>query len=194
MKIIFASHNQKKAEEIRSILPEGLTLLTLQDLHLEEEIPENEATIEGNSAFKAQWVFAHFGLPCFADDTGLEVSALDGAPGVHSARYAGAQRSDQANMDKLLHALDGQEDRSARFKTVITYCDGNQALQFTGIVKGSIGMQKKGTEGFGYDPLFIPEEVGKTFAQMTLIEKNQYSHRARATAQFLKFLQEKASL
>jgi XTP/dITP diphosphohydrolase len=194
MKIIFASHNQKKAEEIRSILPEGLTLLTLQDLHLEEEIPENEPTIEGNSAFKARWVFAHFGLPCFADDTGLEVSALDGAPGVHSARYAGAQRSDQANMDKLLQALDGQEDRSAQFKTVITYCDGNQALQFTGIVKGCIGIQKIGTEGFGYDPLFIPEEVGKTFAQMTLIEKNQYSHRARATAQFLKFLQEKASL
>jgi XTP/dITP diphosphohydrolase len=194
MKIIFASHNQKKAEEIRSILPEGLTLLTLQDLQLEEEIPENEPTIEGNSAFKAQWVYAHFGLPCFADDTGLEVSALDGAPGVHSARYAGAQRSDQANMDKLLQALDGQEDRSAQFKTVITYCDGNQALQFTGIVKGSIGMQKIGTEGFGYDPLFIPEEVGKTFAQMTLIEKNQYSHRARATAQFLEFLKEKASL
>jgi XTP/dITP diphosphohydrolase len=194
MKIIFASHNQKKAEEIRSILPDGLTLLTLQDLHLEEEIPENEPTIEGNSAFKAQWVFAHFGLPCFADDTGLEVSALNGAPGVHSARFAGEQRSDQANMDKLLHALDGQEDRSARFKTVITYCDGNQVLQFTGIVKGRIARQKKGTKGFGYDPLFIPEEVGKTFAQMTLAEKNGYSHRARATAQFLEFLQEKTSL
>jgi XTP/dITP diphosphohydrolase len=194
MKIIFASHNQKKAEEIRSLLPEGLTLLTLQDLQLEEEIPENEPTIEGNSAFKAQWVYAHFGLPCFADDTGLEVRALNGEPGVHSARYAGAQRSDQANMDKLLQALDGQHDRSAQFKTVITYCDGSQTLQFTGIVKGRIGMHKKGTEGFGYDPLFIPEDVGKTFAQMTLIEKNQYSHRARATALFLEFLQEKASL
>jgi XTP/dITP diphosphohydrolase len=192
MKIIFASHNQKKAEEIRSILPEGLTLLTLQDLNLNEEIPENEPTIEGNSAFKAQWVFAHFGLPCFADDTGLEVSALNGAPGVHSARYAGEQRSNQDNMDKLLQALDGQADRSAQFKTVITYCDGDQTLQFTGIVKGRIGMQKKGTEGFGYDPLFIPEESGKTFAQMTLAEKNQYSHRARATAQFLEFLQAKA--
>lgn len=194
MKIIFASHNQKKAEEIRSILPDGLTLLTLQDLNLKEEIPENEPTIEGNSAFKAQWVFAHFGLPCFADDTGLEVSALNGAPGVHSARYAGEQRSDQDNMDKLLQALDGQADRSAQFKTVITYCDGGQALQFTGVVKGSIGMQKNGTEGFGYDPLFIPQEVGKTFAQMSLAEKNQYSHRARATAQFLEFLQEKAAL
>lgn len=194
MKIIFASHNQKKAEEIRSILPDGLTLLTLQDLNLKEEIPENEPTIEGNSAFKAQWVFAHFGLPCFADDTGLEVSALNGAPGVHSARYAGEQRSDQDNMDKLLQALDGQADRSAQFKTVITYCDGDQALQFTGVVKGSIGMQKNGTEGFGYDPLFIPQEVGKTFAQMSLYEKNQYSHRARATVQFLEFLQEKAAL
>lgn len=194
MKIIFASHNQKKAEEIRSILPEGLTLLTLQDLNLNEEIPENEPTIEGNSAFKAQWVFAHFGLPCFADDTGLEVSALNGAPGVHSARYAGEQRSDQDNMDKLLQALDGHADRSAQFKTVITYCDGDQTLQFTGIVKGSIGMQKNGSEGFGYDPLFIPQEVGKTFAQMSLAEKNQYSHRARATAQFLEFLQEKTAL
>lgn len=194
MKIIFASHNQKKAEEIRSILPEGLTLLTLHDLHLNEEIPENEPTIEGNSAFKAQWVFAHFGLPCFADDTGLEVSALNGAPGVHSARYAGEQRSDQANMDKLLQALDGQADRSAQFKTVITYCDADQVLQFTGIVEGSIGIQKKGYEGFGYDPLFIPEEVGKTFAQMTLSEKNQYSHRARAIVQFLEFLREKAAL
>jgi XTP/dITP diphosphohydrolase len=194
MKIIFASHNQKKAEEIRSILPNGLTLLTLQDLHLKEEIPEDEPTIEGNSAFKAQWVFTHFGLPCFADDTGLEVSALNGAPGVHSARYAGAQRSDQANMDKLLHALDGQADRSAQFKTVITYCDGDQTLQFTGIVTGNIAMHQKGTEGFGYDPIFIPEESGKTFAQMTLAEKNQYSHRARATAQFLEFLQEKAAL
>lgn len=194
MKIIFASHNQKKAEEIRSILPEGLTLLTLRDLNLYDEIPENEPTIEGNSAFKAQWVFAHFGLPCFADDTGLEVSALNGAPGVHSARYAGEQRSDQANMDKLLQALDGQADRSAQFKTVITYCDQKQSLQFTGIVKGSIGTHKKGTEGFGYDPLFIPEEVGKTFAQMTLAEKNMYSHRARATAQFLEFLQQKTAL
>ena len=166
----------------------------MQDLHVNDEIPENEPTIEGNSAFKAQWVFAHFGLPCFADDTGLEVSAINGAPGVHSARYAGEQRSDQANMDKLLQALDGQADRSAQFKTVITYCDADQTLQFTGIVEGSIGMQKNGTEGFGYDPLFIPEEVGKTFAQMTLSEKNQYSHRARATAQFLEFLQEKAAL
>jgi XTP/dITP diphosphohydrolase len=166
----------------------------LQDLHLKEEIPEDEPTIEGNSAFKAQWVFAHFGLPCFADDTGLEVSALNGAPGVHSARYAGAQRSDQANMDKLLQALEGQADRSAQFKTVITYCDGDQTLQFTGIVTGDIAMHQKGTEGFGYDPIFIPEESGKTFAQMTLAEKNQYSHRARATAQFLEFLQEKAAL
>ena len=193
MKIIFASHNQKKAEEIRSILPEGLTLLTLQDLNLNEEIPENEPTIEGNSAFKAKWIFAHFGLPCFADDTGLEVGALNGAPGVHSARYAGEQRSDDANMDKLLQALIDQADRSAQFKTVITYCDADQTLQFTGIVKGRIGTQKIGSEGFGYDPIFIPEEVGKTFAQMTLAEKNQYSHRARATAQLLEFLKVKAS-
>jgi len=158
------------------------------------EVVEDADTLEGNARLKAIAVCVATELPALADDTGLEVSALNGAPGVHSARYAGAQRSDQDNMDKLLQALEGQADRSAQFKTVITYCDGDQALQFTGIVKGSIGMQKNGTEGFGYDPLFIPEEVGKTFAQMTLAEKNQYSHRARATAQFLEFLQEKAAL
>lgn len=188
MKILFASHNEKKAEEIRSILPDGISLLTLKDLGLSEEIPENEATIEANSAFKANWVYERFGLPCFADDTGLEVSILNGAPGVHSARYAGEGRSDDANMAKLLLALDGQEDRSAQFKTVITYCDGERSHQFTGIVTGNIAMQKIGEEGFGYDPLFIPEEIDKTFAQMTRFEKNQYSHRARATAKFLAFI------
>ncbi|MEY4287429.1 MAG: hypothetical protein RL511_1518 [Bacteroidota bacterium] len=188
MKIIFASHNQKKAEEIRSILPPGITLLNLHDLQLKEEIPEEELTIEANSAFKAKWVFERFGLPCFADDTGLEVDALEGAPGVHSARYAGPDRSDTANMDKLLTALQKATDRSAQFKTVITYCAASTILQFTGIVRGQIAREKAGTEGFGYDPIFIPEDQPKTFAQMPLSEKNKYSHRARATAQFLDFL------
>ena len=192
MKIVFASHNQKKATEIRSVLPTGMTLLTLHDLELHEEIPEDEPTIEGNSAFKANWVLQRFGLPCFADDTGLEVSALNGAPGVHSARYAGPERSDDANMDKLLRALANEADRSAQFKTVMTYCDGVIEQQFTGIVKGVIAKEKSGTEGFGYDPIFVPENQQLTFAQMPLAQKNVYSHRARAMAQFLAFLETKA--
>ncbi|TAF91251.1 MAG: RdgB/HAM1 family non-canonical purine NTP pyrophosphatase [Flavobacteriia bacterium] len=192
MKIVFASHNQKKAAEIRSVLPSGMILLTLHDLELHEEIPEDEPTIEGNSAFKANWVLQRFGLPCFADDTGLEVSALNGAPGVHSARYAGPARSDDANMDKLLRALANESDRSAQFKTVMTYCDGEIEQQFTGLVKGVIATEKLGAEGFGYDPIFVPEDQQLTFAQMPLAQKNLYSHRARAMAQFLAFLKTKA--
>ena len=192
MKIVFASHNQKKAAEIRSVLPSGMILLTLHDLELHEEIPEDEPTIEGNSAFKANWVLQRFGLPCFADDTGLEVSALNGAPGVHSARFAGPARSDDANMDKLLRALANESDRSAQFKTVMTYCDGEIEQQFTGLVKGVIAKEKLGAEGFGYDPIFVPEDQQLTFAQMPLAQKNLYSHRARAMAQFLAFLKTKA--
>jgi XTP/dITP diphosphohydrolase len=192
MKIVFASHNQKKAEEIRSVLPEGMSLLTLHDLELQEEIPENEATIEGNSAFKANWVLERFGLPCFADDTGLEVLALNGAPGVYSARFAGLERNDDANMNKLLAALHEATDRRAQFKTVMTYCDGKVQEQFTGVVKGVIATEKSGSEGFGYDPIFIPEEQALTFAQMQLSQKNLFSHRARAMAQFLEFLKAKA--
>ncbi|MEY4487366.1 MAG: hypothetical protein RL440_1912 [Bacteroidota bacterium] len=192
MKIVFASHNQKKAAEIRSVLPSGMILLTLHDLELHEEIPEDEPTIEGNSAFKANWVLQRFGLPCFADDTGLEVSALNGAPGVHSARYAGPARSDDANMDKLLRALANESDRSAQFKTVMTYCDGEIEQQFTGLVKGVIATEKLGAEGFGYDPIFVPKDQQLTFAQMPLAQKNLYSHRARAMAQFLAFLKTKA--
>lgn len=189
MKIVFASHNHKKAEEIRSILPKRYELLTLHDLLLKEEIPEEQPTIEGNSVFKARWVFERFGLPCFADDTGLEVRALNGEPGVHSARYAGPAKSDQANMDKLLAALNKQENRSAQFKTVITYIDAHTELQFTGIVSGQIAKEKLGTDGFGYDPIFYPENEQRTFAQMSLSEKNNYSHRARAMSQFLAYLE-----
>lgn len=190
MKIIFASQNQKKTEEIRSLLPDGITLVNLQDLGQEEDIPENEPTIEGNSAFKAQWVFQKYGLPCFADDTGLEVSALNGEPGVHSARYAGSSRSDQANMDLLQLKLQAHTDRSAQFKTVITYHDATQVVQFTGIVTGKISEQARGDHGFGYDPIFEPEGINKTFAQMELSEKNQFSHRARALVQLLTFLEQ----
>lgn len=188
MKIIFASHNQHKADEIRSLLPPGYQLLTLHDLQLTEEIPEDQDTIEENSAFKASWVFERFELPCFADDTGLEVKALNGAPGVHSARYAGLEKNSIANMNKLLLDLETKEDRSAQFKTVITYCDGQQQHQFTGIVQGQIANAQIGNEGFGYDPLFLPENQDRTFAQMTLQEKNQFSHRARAMELFMAHL------
>lgn len=190
MKIVFASHNQNKAKEIRSVLPQGIKLLTLNDLNCLEEIPENEPTIEGNSAFKANWVFNHFGMPCFADDTGLEVRALNGAPGVHSARYAGETKNDEANMNKLLKALEPFSDRTAQFKTVITFRDQHREIQFTGVVSGQIGTSKKGEFGFGYDPIFFPEDAVQTFAEMTLLQKNKFSHRARAMAQFLEFLAE----
>lgn len=188
MKIIFASHNQKKTEEIRSMLPLHINLLNLHDLGQTEVIPEEEPTIEGNSAFKAKWVFEKYGLPCFADDTGLEVLALGGAPGVHSARYAGENRSDEANMQKLQENLKSFEDRSAQFKTVITYCAAGFFEQFTGLVKGEIATEAKGNKGFGYDPIFCPEGLGRTFAEMELAEKNQYSHRARAFSQLIDFL------
>lgn len=188
MKIIFASHNQKKTEEIRSILPSHINLLNLHDLGQTEVIPEEEPTIEGNSAFKANWVFEKYGLPCFADDTGLEVLALGGAPGVHSARYAGEGRSDEANMQKLQENLKPHKDRSAQFKTVITYRAEGVFEQFTGLVEGEIALEAKGSKGFGYDPIFYPEGQERTFAEMELAEKNAYSHRARAFSQLMNFL------
>lgn len=188
MKIIFASHNQKKTEEIRSMLPSHINLLNLHDLGQTEVIPEEEPTIEGNSAFKANWVFEKYGLPCFADDTGLEVLALGGAPGVHSARYAGEGRSDEANMQKLQENLKPVKDRSAQFKTVITYRAEGVFEQFTGLVEGEIALEAKGSKGFGYDPIFYPEGQERTFAEMELVEKNTYSHRARAFSQLMNFL------
>lgn len=188
MKIIFASHNQKKTEEIRSMLPSHINLLNLHDLGQTEVIPEEEPTIEGNSAFKANWVFEKYGLPCFADDTGLEVLALGGAPGVHSARYAGEGRSDEANMQKLQENLKPDKDRSAQFKTVITYRAEGVFEQFTGLVEGEIALEAKGSKGFGYDPIFYPEGQERTFAEMELAEKNAYSHRARAFSQLMNFL------
>lgn len=187
MKIIFASHNQKKTEEIRSMLPSHINLLNLHDLGQTEVIPEEEPTIEGNSAFKANWVFEKYGLPCFADDTGLEVLALGGAPGVHSARYAGEGRSDEANMQKLQENLKPHKDRSAQFKTVITYRAEGVLEQFTGLVEGEIALEAKGSKGFGYDPIFYPEGQERTFAEMELAEKNAYSHRARAFSKLMNF-------
>ena len=187
MKLIFASHNAHKASEIQSILPSWIEIKTLSDLNYLEEIPENEATIEGNSQFKARFVQEKFEQNCFADDTGLEILALDKRPGVHSARYAGEQRDSNDNMNKVLMELEGSSDRSAQFKTVITlYWEGVEH-QFEGIVKGHIASVKTGTEGFGYDPIFIPERESRSFAEMTLSEKNKFSHRARAIEKLISF-------
>lgn len=188
MKLIFASHNENKAKEIRSLLPQHIELLTLSDMQLLEEIPETADTLEGNALLKASYVNDRFGLNCFADDTGLEVHALNGAPGVYSARYAGSSKDPEANIALLLKNLANVEDRSARFRTSIAlYWNGEQHF-FDGIVDGQIAKVRSGLDGFGYDPVFIPENSTRTFAEMTLQEKNQQSHRARALEKMIDFL------
>ena len=187
MKLVFASHNDHKASEIQSILPSWIDIKTLSELNYLEEIPENEATIEGNSQFKARFVHQKFEQNCFADDTGLEIFVLDGRPGVHSARYAGEQRDSTDNMNKVLMELETISDRSAQFKTVITLFWEGEEHRFEGIVRGNIASIKTGSEGFGYDPIFIPEGETRSFAEMTLAEKNQFSHRARAIEKLVAF-------
>lgn len=191
MKLIFATHNSNKAFEIQKLLPEHFQVLTLDDIDFHEEIPENEPTIEGNSAFKAQFIYNKFEMNCFADDTGLEIEALNGRPGVHSARYAGENKNSDANIERVLEELNGIENRNARFKTVITLIiDGEQYI-FEGIVNGRIIDEKRGTNGFGYDPIFIPENEKRTFAEMELTEKNKFSHRAKALEKMIIFLSQK---
>lgn len=186
--LVFATHNENKAKEIAALLPEEFQVLTLSDIGFHEEIQETADTLEGNSLLKAKTIKEKTGYNCFADDTGLEVTALNNAPGVHSARYAGEHRSDDDNIEKLLNNLTSQADRSARFRTVITLILGDQIHLFEGIVNGSIHKTKKGTNGFGYDPVFEPENCGKTFAQLELNEKNKMSHRARAFKSMVDFL------
>jgi XTP/dITP diphosphohydrolase len=188
MKILFASANENKAQEIRKMLPDKFELLTLDDIELSEDIPETSDTIEGNARQKANYVTEHFNMDCFADDTGLEVNFLNGEPGVKSARYAGENRDDDANMNQVIDGLSNTSDRSARFKTVIALnLNGDQKI-FKGIVKGTIRKTKIGDNGFGYDPIFEPENCGRTFAEMTMDEKNQYSHRARAFHKMIEYL------
>lgn len=188
MKLVFASNNKNKLQEVKHQLPPEIELLSLEDIGCYEEIPETADTIEGNAVLKANYVTQRFGYNCFADDTGLEVDALNGAPGVYSARYAGEQKDANANMDKLLYELKGIENRAARFKTVIALnIDGEQHL-FTGIVEGNITTKKAGEKGFGYDPVFIPNGSELTFAQISLEEKALLSHRGRAIKQLIDFL------
>jgi XTP/dITP diphosphohydrolase len=188
MKLIFASHNENKAKEIRSLFPDHIELLTLTDMQLLEEIPETAETLEGNALLKATYVYERFGLNCFADDTGLEVHALNGAPGVYSARYAGSKKDSEANMALLLKNLANVEDRSARFRTSIALFWNGEQHFFDGIVNGHISKMRSGSDGFGYDPIFIPENSTRTFAEMTIHEKNRQSHRARALEKMVEFI------
>ena len=190
MKIVFASNNKNKIIEIKHQLPADIELLSLEDIGCHEDIPETADTIEGNAILKADYVTRKYGYDCFADDTGLEVNALNGAPGVYSARYAGEQKNAGDNMHRLLLELGTNPDRSARFKTVIALNLNGQQHLFTGLVEGNITYEKAGDEGFGYDPIFKPENLDVTFAQMSLDEKAQMSHRGRAVAQLVAFLKQ----
>ena len=192
MTIYFATHNQNKVKEIAKLLPKGMELRSLDDLGLHEDIPETANTIEGNSLMKTEYVFNKHGVACFGDDTGLEVDALNGEPGVLSARFAGPQKNSEDNMHLLMSKLKGSQNRSARFKTVITFIDEEgTSTQFTGIAEGTITLKKSGNEGFGYDPIFQPEGYSITFAEMSAEEKNKISHRGKAFTQLVNFLNNK---
>lgn len=190
MKLVFASNNPNKIKEIQQMLPESITILSLEDIGCTEDIPETAETIEGNAILKANYVTEKYGYDCFADDTGLEVEALNGEPGVYSARYAGEQKNADDNMDKLLLNLKNKDNRKAQFKTVIALNLNNNQYLFSGIVKGNITTIKTGTQGFGYDPIFVAENDTKTFAQLSIEEKAVISHRGIAVKQLILFLQQ----
>ncbi len=188
MQLVFASNNKNKIKEIQALVSDSIQIISLEDIGCTEDIPETAETIEGNAILKANYITSNYGYNCFADDTGLEVEALNGAPGVYSARYAGEQKDANDNMDKLLLELKDKSNRKANFKTVICLnLNGTQQL-FTGIINGKIIDEKIGTNGFGYDPIFIAEGHQKTFAQLTLEEKAHISHRGIAIAQLIAFL------
>ena len=189
-KLVFATNNAHKLEEVAAILGDQVELLSLNDIGCQADIPETAETLEGNALLKSSYIYKNYHLDCFADDTGLEVKALNGAPGVYSARYAGGEGHDaQANMLKLLHELDGKENRKAQFRTAISLIlDGKEYL-FEGVIKGEIIKEKRGDSGFGYDPVFMPEGYDRTFAELGNDIKNQISHRALAVQKLCEFLQ-----
>lgn len=188
MKLIFATNNQHKVEEIRAVIGKKFELLTLQEAGIAIDIPEPHDTLEANATEKSQTIYRMTGTSCFSEDTGLEVAALNGEPGVKSARYAGDDRSFDQNIDKLLINLADKEDRSARFRTVVSVIiDGKETL-FEGICEGTVIKERRGGKGFGYDPVFIPAGADKTFAEMPLEEKNLFSHRKKATEKLVAFL------
>ena len=191
MKLVFATNNRYKLDEVRAIVGDRVEVLSLNDIECHDEIPETADTLQGNALIKARYIYDKYGLDCFADGTGLEVEALGGEPGVYSARYAGEECSSEANMQKLLHNLTGKSNRNAQFRTVIALIINGEEKLFNGIVKGSITEEKRGDSGFGYDPIFIPEGFSESFAQMSSEQKNSISHRYRATEQLSNYLKEK---
>jgi len=187
MNIVFATNNSNKIKEVQALLPSHIKLVSLEEIGCVEDIPETQDTIEGNAFQKADYIKTHYGLDCFADDTGLEVMALDGAPGVYSARYAGPQRNADDNMNLLLSELASKDNRSARFKTVIAMHFQGEFITFEGICEGEITKSKTGTEGFGYDPIFQPKSFEKTFAEISLDEKNRIGHRGKAVSKLVTY-------
>ncbi len=188
MQLVFASNNKNKIKEIQLLVPSEIQILSLEEIGCNVDIPETADTIEGNAILKADFVTKNYGYPCFADDSGLEVDALNGAPGVYSARYAGEEKDDNKNIDKLLFELSEKSNRKANFKTVICLnLNGEQHL-FTGIICGKIITERRGTNGFGYDPIFIADDYKKTFAELSLEEKSSISHRGKAVKQLIEFL------
>lgn len=193
-RLVFATNNAHKLEEIRAIAGADFDILSLADIRCHDDIPETADTLEGNALLKARYVRERYGLNCFADDTGLEVRALGGAPGVHTARYAYPDRHDpEANTRKLLRELEGQTDRAAAFRTVIALLTDGEEHLFEGRVEGRIATAPRGTEGFGYDPVFEPEDTSRTFAELGPDVKNRISHRARAVARLVTFLKQRAA-
>jgi len=190
MQLVFATNNLNKIKEVQAIMPQHIKLISLKDIACTEDIPETQSTIEGNAIQKAEYLKKHYGYDCFADDTGLEVEALNGAPGVYSARYAGSQRNSEDNTNKLLTELEDKSNRNAQFKTVIALHLNGKLYTFIGICKGEITAKKHGEGGFGYDPVFKAEAHEKTFAEITLEEKNKIGHRGKAVSKLIDFLKD----
>jgi XTP/dITP diphosphohydrolase len=188
MKLVFATHNANKLKEVQQLMPPNIELLSLDDIGCTEEIPETASTLQGNALIKARYVHQNYNYNCFADDTGLEVDSLGGAPGVYSARYAGPAQVAEDNIDKLLGELKGVDNRRAQFRTVIALITGGEELLFEGICQGEITLDTSGTEGFGYDPVFRPRGYKRTFAQMSMEEKGEISHRGRALKKLQEYL------
>lgn len=189
MTICFATNNKKKIEEVKAVLKgKDIIIQSLEEIGCKEELPETGNTLEANALQKAQYIYDHFGVDCFADDTGLEVNALEGAPGVYSGRFAGEPRSDERNIQLLLEQMDGRKNREARFRTIIALILGGKKYQFEGVAKGSIVEIRSGEKGFGYDPVFLPEGDLRTFAEFSTEEKNRISHRGKAVRELINFL------
>ncbi len=191
-KLVFATNNRHKLEEVSAVLRDQLEILSLKDIQCHDDIPETADTLEGNALLKAQHVYNNYGFNCFADDTGLEVDALNGQPGVYSARYAGEDQNAERNMEKLLQELEGTNNRRAQFRTVVALIEESKVNYFEGKIEGVIINTRRGDAGFGYDPVFVPDGYSQTFAEMGSELKNKISHRALAIQSLIKYLQQKS--